>query len=37
MYDRHAEKRSWLIAGAWFGTIILIGVLKRVLDRQKSA
>jgi len=30
------RRRSWVIAAAWFGTIALVGVLKRVLDKQKA-
>jgi hypothetical protein len=37
MYDRHAQKRSWVITAAWFGTILLIGALKRIMDRQQSS
>lgn len=37
MYDRHAQRRSWVITGAWFGTILLIGALKRIMDRQQSS
>jgi hypothetical protein len=32
----NSEKRSWLLVAAWFGTIALLGILKRVLDQQKS-
>ncbi len=37
MEDKQANKRSWVLVGAWFGTIAFLGVLKRILDRQKSA
>lgn len=30
------NRRSWLLVAAWFGTIALVGVLKRVLERQQS-
>jgi hypothetical protein len=29
------EKRSWILVAAWFGTIGLLGLLKRGIDRQK--
>ncbi len=29
------EKRSWVLVAIWFGTIALLGLLKRSLDRQK--
>jgi hypothetical protein len=29
------EKRSWVIVALWFGTIALLGLLKRGIDRQK--
>jgi hypothetical protein len=29
------EKRSWILVVAWFGTIALLGLLKRGIDRQK--
>jgi len=31
-----SEKRAWVITALWFGTIALVGVLKRALDRQKA-
>jgi hypothetical protein len=31
-----SEKRGWVLTAIWFGTIALIGVLKRTLERQKS-
>lgn len=31
---RNAQKRQWKMIGLWFGTIVLLGVLKRVYDRQ---
>ncbi len=31
-----SEKRAWVLTALWFGTIALIGVLKRTLERQKS-
>ncbi len=30
-----SEKRSWVIVALWFGTIALLGLLKRGIDRQK--
>jgi len=30
------NKRSWVLVAAWFGTIALVGLLKRVLDKQKG-
>jgi hypothetical protein len=32
-----SEKRSWVLVAAWFGTIALIGLLKRTLERQKPS
>jgi len=29
------ERRSWVLVAAWFGTIAFLGVLKRVLEKQK--
>jgi hypothetical protein len=29
------EKRTWITVALWFGTIAFLGLLKRVLDRQK--
>jgi hypothetical protein len=29
------EKRSWLIVALWFGSIALVGLLKRTLERQR--
>ena len=31
-----SEKREWVLTAFWFGTIALVGVLKRVLERQKA-
>jgi hypothetical protein len=28
------EKRSWVLVAIWFGTIALLGLLKRSMDRQ---
>ena len=36
MDDKQTNKRSWLLVGTWFSTIILIGVLKRILDQQQK-
>jgi hypothetical protein len=38
MHDEQEQsnKRSWILVGAWFGTIVFLGVLKRVLEHQKS-
>ena len=30
-----SERRSWVLVAAWFGTIALLGILKRALDQQK--
>jgi hypothetical protein len=32
-----SEKRSWVLVAAWFGTIALLGLLKRTLERQKPS
>ncbi len=37
MDDKNANKRSWVLVGAWFGTIVLVGALKRILDRQQKS
>lgn len=37
MDNKHAKKRSWLITGVWFGTIVLLGALKRAMDKQQKA
>lgn len=29
------NRRPWLLVAAWFGTIALVGLLKRVLDSQR--
>ncbi len=29
------NKRSWVLVAAWFGTIALIGLLKRGIDNRK--
>ncbi len=28
------EKRSWVLVAIWFGTIALLGLLKRGIDKQ---
>jgi len=30
-----SEKRPWVLVAIWFGTIALLGLLKRTLERQK--
>ncbi len=35
MDDKQAKKRSWALVGAWFSTIVLLGVIKRILEKQK--
>lgn len=35
MDDKHATKRSWILVSTWFGTIALLGLMKRILDKQK--
>jgi len=35
MDDKQAKKRSWMLVGTWFGTIVLLGVMKRILEKQK--
>jgi hypothetical protein len=35
MDDKRTNARSWLLVGAWFSTIIFVGVLKRILDQQQ--
>lgn len=29
------NKRPWVLVAAWFGTIALVGLLKRILERQR--
>jgi hypothetical protein len=29
------DQRPWVLVAAWFGTIGLVGLLKRVLERQR--
>ncbi len=36
MEDKHANKRSWVLVGTWFSTIALLGLMKLILDKQKS-
>ena len=31
---QEGDKGRWAIVAAWLGTIALLGVLKRVLDKQ---
>jgi len=33
--DNMSEKRSWVLVAAWFGTIALLGLLKRGIDKRK--
>jgi hypothetical protein len=34
--DNEASKRRpWILVTAWFGTIALVGILKRILERQR--
>jgi hypothetical protein len=30
------KQRPWTTVALWFGTIAFIGLLKRILDRQRS-
>jgi hypothetical protein len=34
MGDNKDNKRSWLLVAAWFGTIALIGLLKRNIEKK---
>ncbi len=29
-------KRSWVLVAAWFGTIALLGLLKRGIDKKRA-
>jgi hypothetical protein len=29
------NRRPWMLVAAWFGTIAVLGLLKRVLERQR--
>jgi hypothetical protein len=31
------EKRPWVLVAIWFGTIALLGLLKRSLDRKQGS
>jgi hypothetical protein len=33
--EHMSEKRAWVITALWFGTIALVGLLKRTLERQR--
>ena len=35
IFDQNSKKRPWVLVAAWFGTIALVGLLKRTLERQK--
>jgi hypothetical protein len=39
MYEEQEQsnKRSWILVAAWFGSIAFLGMLKRILERQKLA
>jgi hypothetical protein len=30
------NKRSWVLVAAWFGTIALLGLLKRGIDKNRT-
>jgi hypothetical protein len=30
------NKRSWVLVAAWFGTIALLGLLKRGIDKKRT-
>lgn len=34
MMDNMNEKRPWVLVAAWFGTIALLGLLKRSMDKR---
>ncbi|MBO0780848.1 MAG: hypothetical protein J2P37_18655 [Ktedonobacteraceae bacterium] len=31
------NQRPWILVAAWFGTIALVGLLKRIMDRQRPS
>ena len=31
------NRRPWVLGAAWFGTIALVGVLRKVLEKQASS
>lgn len=40
MSDRYLpeqnNRQSWILVAAWFGTIAFVGLLKRILERQRA-
>lgn len=33
--DNMSEKRPWVLVAVWFGTIALLGLLKRSTDKRR--
>lgn len=33
--NKASKRRPWILVGAWFGTIVLVGTLKHILERQR--
>lgn len=33
--DNMSEKRAWVLVAVWFGTIALLGLLKRGIERRR--
>ncbi len=33
--DNTNEKRPWVLVAVWFGTIALLGLLKRGIDKRR--
>ena len=36
MHEEQSDKRSWILVSIWLGTIVFLGVLKRILERQRT-
>lgn len=30
-----SKRRPWILVAAWFGTIVLVGTLRYILERQR--
>ncbi len=34
--QQNDQRRPWVLVAVWFGTIAFLGLLKRVLEKQKT-